>query len=44
MSFSNMLEILQDKDKDKIILIQIGAFYIATGRDAKLLHEKFNLI
>ena len=43
MSFSNMLEILQEKDKEKIILIRLGAFYIATGRDAVLLHEKLML-
>lgn len=43
MSFSNMLEILQAKDKEKIILMQTGIFYIATGRDANLLHKRFNL-
>ncbi|MGN1326604.1 MAG: hypothetical protein ACI4VQ_00740 [Clostridia bacterium] len=43
MSFSDMLEILQAKNKEKIILIKTGVFYIATGRDANLLHKKFNL-
>ena len=38
MSFSNMLEILQEKNKDRIVLIRLGTFYIATGRDALLLH------
>ena len=38
-----MLEILQEKDKEKIVLIKLGLFYIATGRDAVLLHTKFNL-
>ena len=43
MSFSKMLEILQEKDKKKIILVRLGVFYIATGRDALLLHTKLNL-
>ncbi len=43
MSFSNMLEILQEKNKDRIVLIRLGTFYIATGRDALLLHTKLNL-
>lgn len=43
MSFSNMLDILQEKNKGKIVLIKLGAFYIATGKDAVLLHEKMNL-
>ena len=43
MSFSRMLEILQDKDSSKVILIKLGHFYIATGRDAVLLHKKLNL-
>lgn len=43
MSFSNMLEILQEANKEKIVLIRLGAFYIATGRDAILLHRKLQL-
>ena len=43
MSFSNMLEILQQKNKEKIVLVRLGAFYIATGRDAILLNVKLNL-
>ena len=43
MSFSQMLEILQDKDSSKVVLIKLGHFYIATGRDAVLLHKKLNL-
>ena len=43
MSFSNMLEILQERNRKKIVLIKQGAFYIATGRDAVLLHDKLNL-
>ena len=36
MSFSKMIELLQNKDKGKIILINSGAFYIARGKDAEL--------
>ena len=43
MSFSSMLEILQAANKEKIVLIKLGAFYIATGRDAILLHSKLQL-
>lgn len=43
MSFSNMMEILQGKNKGKMVLIKLGAFYIATDKDAVLLHEKLNL-
>lgn len=43
MGFSNMLEILQEKNKGKIVLVKLGTFYIATGRDAILLNVKLNL-
>lgn len=43
MGFSNMLEILQEKNKGKIVLIKLGTFYIATGRDALLLSVKLGL-
>ena len=43
MSFSNMLEILQEKNKGKIVIIKLGTFYVATGRDAVLLHNKLEL-
>lgn len=43
MSFSNMLEILQKKNKDKIVLIKAGIFYIAVGKDAVFLNEQLNL-
>ena len=43
MSFSKMLEILQERNEKKIVLIRLGMFYIATGRDAVLLHDKLNL-
>ena len=38
-----MLEILQAQNKEKIVLVRLGAFYIATGRDAILLHTRLNL-
>ena len=43
MSFSKMLEILQEKNGARIVLIKLGHFYIATGKDAVLLHNKFGL-
>lgn len=43
MSFSKMLEILQERNEKKIVIIRLGMFYIATGRDAVLLHDKLNL-
>lgn len=43
MSFSKMIELLQNKDKGKIILVNAGAFYIARGKDAVLLHNILNL-
>lgn len=43
MSFSNMLEILQEKNKGKIVLIKLGVFYIATGADAVYLNKQFKL-
>lgn len=43
MSFGKMLELLQQKDNGKIILVNSGSFYIARGRDAVLLHNILNL-
>ena len=43
MSFSNMLEILQEKNKNKIVLIRTGVFYIATGKDAIFLNKQLGL-
>lgn len=43
MAFKDMLQLLKEKNKNKIVLIRLGVFYIATGRDAVLLHEKFGL-
>ena len=43
MSFGKMVELLQQKDNGKIILVNSGSFYIARGRDAVLLHNILNL-
>lgn len=43
MGFSKMMELLQEKSKGKIILCNCGNFYIATGKDAVILHEELNL-
>lgn len=43
MSFSKMIELLQNKNKGNIILINSGAFYIARGKDAVLLHNILDL-
>lgn len=43
MSFSNMLEFLKEKDRNKIIMIKTGVFYIATGRDAVFLGKELGL-
>ena len=37
------MEILQEKEKNKIVLVNAGAFYIARGRDAIFLHEEIGL-
>lgn len=34
---------LQKRNEKKIILIKLGMFYIATGRDEVLLYDKLNL-
>ena len=38
-----MFSILQRVEKEKIVLIKLGIFYIATGKDAVLLHNKLGL-
>lgn len=43
MSFGKMIELLQKKNKNKIVLVNAGHFYIARGKDAVLLHEILNL-
>ena len=41
MSFSNMLEILKEKDKEKIVFVKLGPFYVATGKDAVFLNKMY---
>ena len=43
MSFSNMLEILKEKDKEKIVFVKLGPFYVATGKDAVFLNKQLGL-
>ena len=43
MSFSKMVEGLKERDKEKLLIIGLGAFYIAIVEDAVLLHEKLGL-
>ena len=43
MSFSKMVEGLKERDKEKLLIIGLGAFYIAIGEDVVLLHEKLGL-
>ena len=43
MSFSSMLEILQEKNKNSIVLIKTGIFYIATGADAVFISQELKL-
>jgi len=38
-----MLEILQEKNRNKIVLIKTGVFYTATGKDAIFLNKVFEL-
>ena len=43
MSFNKMVQILQNKNKGKIILCELGYFYIAIGKDAILLNKIIKL-
>lgn len=43
MSFSKMIELLQTKNKDKIVFCNAGNFYIAIGKDAVLLNKILEL-
>ena len=43
MSFSKMMELLQIKNKGKIIFVNAGNFYIAVGKDAVLVHKILDL-
>ncbi|MCI9040037.1 MAG: hypothetical protein HFJ29_09385 [Clostridia bacterium] len=43
MSFSNMLEILKEKNKERVVFVKLGPFYIATGKDAVFLNRQLGL-
>lgn len=43
MSFNNMLEILKEKNEGIIVLVKVGAFYIATGESAVFLNKEIGL-
>ena len=43
MSFSKMVEGIKERDKEKLLIIGLGAYYIAIGEDAVLLNEKLGL-
>ena len=43
MSFSSMVNFLQEMNKEKIVLIKCGVFYIAKGRDAVFLSDTLKL-
>lgn len=43
MAFSQMLEILKEKEKGTIVFVKLGTFYIAVGEDAVLMHKKLKL-
>lgn len=43
MAFSQMLEILKEKDKGSAIFVKLGTFYIATEEDAVLMHKLLEL-
>ena len=38
-----MMELLQEKNKGKVIICNCGNFYVATGKDAVILHKELNL-
>ena len=43
MGFSKMMELLQQKNKGKIVFCNTGNFYIAIGKDAVLLNNLIDL-
>ncbi len=43
MSFGEMMEILQHKNKGKIVICNAGEFYLAVGKDAVLLNKLLDL-
>ena len=43
MGFSKIIKLLQAKEKESIVLVNVGNFYIARGKDAVLLHNLLDL-
>lgn len=43
MGFCKMIKLLQAKEKESIVLVNAGNFYIAHGKDAVLLHNLLDL-
>ena len=43
MGFSTMMELLQEKNRGKIVMVNNGNFYIATGKDAVALNKLLDL-
>lgn len=43
MGISTMLKLLQEKESGKIVLVNIGNFYVASGKDAVLLNKILDL-
>lgn len=43
MKFIKLVEILENKEKDFIILVRCGAFFVSIGKNAQYLSELFNL-
>ena len=43
MAFSQMMELLQEKNKGKIVICNIGNFYVAIGANAVLLNNLIDL-
>lgn len=43
MGFSQMMEILQEREKGRIVFCNAGEFYIAVGKDAALLNQILGL-
>lgn len=43
MSYSQMFSILKEKNKDKIVFVKTGAFYIAIAEDAVFLEKAIGL-
>lgn len=43
MSFSQMVKILREENKEKIVFVNVGVFYIAVEEDAVLLNSKLKL-